>query len=92
MAKTPPVERSALVAGYVVQSVQIKQAEAGVHLRFVPKHGPSADLTLSMTQLLQWLKIIYDNYQVAEWQFFLWPEWFLEINEPVSSSGINILH
>ena len=92
MAKTPPVERSALVAGYVVQSVQIKQTEAGVHLRFVPRHGPSADLTLSMKQLLQWLKIIYDSYQVAEWQFLLWPEWFLEINEPVSSSGINVLH
>ena len=92
MAKTPPVERSALVAGYLVQSVQINQPEEGVRLKFVPRHGPSADLTLSMTQLLQWLKIIYDSYQAAEWEFSLWPEWFLDINAPVRPLGVNVVH
>ena len=81
----PPVESKGQGSTWLVHSVDIASGDHGVMLTFkgAEEGGPCATLTLQNQPLRQWLKILHDQYQKAEWALTVWPEW-MAVQQPVS--------
>ena len=72
-----PVQSKVQSRTWLVHSVDITSGDQGVMLTFKAPEvsSPSATLTLHDQPLRQWLNILHDQYQKAEWPLSVWPEW-----------------
>ena len=82
----PPVQSSVQSRAWLVHSVDIASGDQGVMLTFKAAEAgsPCATLTLQDQPLRQWLNILHDQYQKAEWPLTVWPEW-MAAPQPVSA-------
>ena len=62
---------------WLVHSVDIACGDQGMMLTFKAAEAgsPCATLTLHDQPLRQWLNILHDQYQNAQWPLTVWPEW-----------------
>lgn len=83
----PPVQSKGQQSStWLVHSVDIASGDQGVMLTFkaAAVGSPCATLTLQDQPLRQWLNILHDQYQKAEWPLTVWPEW-MAAPQPVSA-------
>ena len=75
---------------WLVQSVDIACTDQGVTLAFKPAaQAPNAQATLTLPDqaLRQWLNILREQYQRAEWPLDRWPEWMAQPAQPHLHAG-----
>ena len=90
----PPVQSKAQSSMWLVNSVDIASGDLGVMLTLKADEAgrDSATLTLHDQPLRQWLGILHDQYQKAEWDMTVWPEWMARPEPVVSQRHAVVLH
>ena len=81
--QVPEGSRSCLVEG-----VDMGRSPEMVRLVFRDAQGAVAAMVLQPQPLRQWLGIVFDAWQQAEWPLELWPDWLREsVPAPTGSAG-----
>lgn len=60
----------------VPERVALSFSSEGVVLRFFSGHQTLAFMSMSHTELLQWLGLLYKIFRKSGWPLDSWPEWF----------------
>ena len=60
---------------FLVKEVDVKLNKEGVLLTFRDENKLSAQLIFSVQHLRQWLSIIHNLWQKANWPMEIWPNW-----------------
>lgn len=89
----PPPAPPTVTARHLPTTVTLTAKETALLLEFKAADFEPVPLTLSITQMLQWLKVLHAGYARAQWPFNEWPEWFLDAaaSNNVFSSDV-VLH
>jgi len=75
----PPVCANTDAQGVLIHSVDLKSSNGGMDLQLKDVDGQVvASLQLQHMALRQWLNIVYDQYQRAQWPTSVWPTWVME--------------
>jgi len=86
-----PVRPIAGHTAWLAQSIDVERTDTTVALTFVGESTGRASLTLDERFLRQWLGIIHDATQRAEWPTSMWPEWVAEESQPTNANR-SLLH
>lgn len=82
LKRLAPVSPAAASQSWVVQRGSLNRLGSGVRLAF---KGSEPDqivvLTLQFMDLRQWLNILCDQCQRAQWPLPVWPEWMLDARQ-----------
>lgn len=81
----PPVRSGKDAQMWLAHAVDITAEAAGLRVNFRGMHQESARVILHSQQLRQWLGIMHDLWQRAEWPAGLWPEW-VSSSEPAAGA------
>lgn len=92
LAPEPPVRASSPMAAWRVDAVDIGQGDDAVVLTFKGEAGALATLTLAAQPLRQWLGIVFDAWQQAEWPLEVWPDWLRESVPARAVSAGGLVH
>ena len=87
MQLQPPVQSQGDEQAWIVSSVDISRTAQAVKLNFKGRNGELAALTLETQQLRQWLAIIHQLWQGAQWPPAIWPQWMQESDGPGTDKG-----
>ena len=89
-----PVQSKVQSSTWLVHSVDIASGDQGVMLTFKDAEagGSFATLTLQDQPLRQWLTILHDQYQKAEWPLTVWPEWMAAPQPATAPQHAIVLH
>lgn len=63
---------------WLALEVDIKHIDEQLHIEFRNKSGVSAEVTLEVSHLRQWLSILYRLWIQAEWPKAIWPQWMTD--------------
>jgi len=86
-----PVLAVAASSVWLAQSVELGHSEQTLSLTFRGAEGQHATLVPGSKQLLQWLSIVFDVCQKAEWSLDQWPAWLRENGLPDKQKAV-MLH
>ena len=81
-----PVKDPESDRAWLAHEVDITQTEQHIQLRFRSRGARHADVALEISQLRQWLSILYRLWVQAEWSTAIWPHWMIE-SFPAEKSG-----
>lgn len=82
VAGPKPTTRSQLV-----REVNIRTNEHAIMLRLPLGGGEAALLPMNPTEARQWLQILYEQFQRAQWPLEGWPEWIRNSREHSGDSS-----
>ena len=83
-----PVQVSEGAPACLVEGVDMSRSPEAVHLLFRDAQGAVAAMVLQPQPLRQWLGIVFDAWQQAEWPLEVWPDWLREsVPAPTGSAG-----
>lgn len=85
-----PVNTTAAVSAWLVQAVDVGASEQLMRLTFRGGSEQAATLNLEAKPMRQWLFILKNLCQKAEWTLDFWPEWFEGGNQPTSIKGLTL--
>jgi hypothetical protein len=85
-----PVMVDSSVHSWLATSIDIATGAELVVLTFKGGPGQVTSLTLLITQLRQWLAIVYQAYVIADWPLHGWPNWLAE-SAPMPATQL-VLH
>jgi hypothetical protein len=71
-----PVDPAAAQSEALVNAVDLARGPNGYTLTFKWGSAGAARLTLTATELRQWLGILYRQFDTAGWPKHAWPKWF----------------
>jgi len=71
-----PVDPAAAQGEALLNAVDLVRGPSGYTLTFKWGSADAARLTLTATGLRQWLGILHQLFDTAEWPKHAWPEWF----------------
>jgi len=71
-----PVNPAAAQGEVLVSTIDLARSQSGYNLTFKWGVDGAAFLTLTATELRQWLGILHHLFDLAEWPKQAWPEWF----------------
>lgn len=71
-----PLDPAAAQAEALVNTINLARSPNGYDLTFRWGAAGVAHLTLTATELRQWLGILHHLFDIAEWPKQAWPEWF----------------
>lgn len=75
LVRQPPVAAESAGSEWLVISVDIARGERLLRLTFKGKAGEAINLTLPREPLRQWLSILFQQYQSAQWPIAAFPLW-----------------
>jgi len=88
-----PVDPAAARSEALVDAVDLTRGPTGYTLTFKWGSADAARLTLTATELRQWLIILHGLFDTAEWSKHAWPEWFAVSPEsPAPPPAPHLLH
>ena len=91
LSKEPPVEALADTESWVVQSIDLSHTAQSMRLLFkgaADQPDQTVGVALAALPLRQWLNIVCDGYQQAEWPMQHWPDWMLGQATPTSTGAV----
>lgn len=84
----PSVERpSPTTRSQLVSEVNIRTNQHAILLRMPLGGGEAAILPMNPTEARQWLQILYEQFQRAQWPLEAWPEWIRKTHEQIGDSS-----
>lgn len=95
MEPQAPVEAVAASQSWLVQAVDFTPSGDALQLVFrsTAAEQHSSALRLQARPLRQWLNVLVEQFQKAEWPLTAWPQWLLESREaPSGLKATTILH
>lgn len=92
LESSAPVLAQSPLASWRVGSLDITAGDAILTLIFKGDAGETAQLTLPVQELRQWLAIVCDQYVRGSWSMDLWPRWMLEDNNKPREHILSVLH
>ena len=75
---------------YLIEEIDLKFGDNGLLLVFKEGMTKQAGLALNIQQLRQWLAIIHNVWQIAEWPMSIWPDWISTSDQTITSNGMSI--
>lgn len=85
-----PVSATAAGSAWLVQAVDVGASEQLMRLTFRGGSGQAATLNLETKPMRQWLFILKNLCQKAEWNLDVWPEWFEGGTQPTRMKGLTL--
>ena len=76
----------------LVERVDMGRSPEAVHLVFRDAQGAVAAMVLQAQPLRQWLGIVFDAWQQAEWPLEVWPDWLRESVPAKAVSAGGLVH
>ena len=76
----------------LVERVDMGRSPEAVHLVFRDAQGAVAAMVLQARPLRQWLGIVFDAWQQAEWPLEVWPDWLRESVPAKTVSAGGLMH
>ena len=90
-APKPGAKAAAAQGEALLETIDLARSQNGYNLSFKWGKAGVAQLTMSGTELRQWLGILYRLFDAAEWPKHAWPPWFGSAGN-VSSTAPQALH
>ena len=90
--KAIPAVKAAVTRADLVQSVDISRRGENYALTFHGVNHTEARLSLTATQMRQWLQIVYQQFLQAKWSLAVWPAWFDRSQRLENPSQSTVLH
>ena len=87
-----PVQVSEGALACLVEGVDMSRSPEAVHLLFRDAQGAVAAMVLQPQPLRQWLGIVFDAWQQAEWPLEVWPDWLRESVPAKAVSAGGLVH
>lgn len=87
-----PVQAPEGAPACLVEGVDMGRSPEAVHLVFRDEQGAVAAMVLQAQPLRQWLSILFDAWQQAEWALEVWPEWLRESVPAKAVSAGGLVH
>ena len=75
---------------YLIEEIDLQFGDNGLLLVFKEDMTKHASLALNIDQLRQWLAIIHNVWQIAEWPMSIWPNWISTSDKTITSNGMSI--
>tara|TARA_B100001250_G_scaffold305501_1_gene267436 strand:- start:402 stop:923 length:522 start_codon:yes stop_codon:yes gene_type:complete len=75
---------------YLIEEIDLQFGDNGLLLVFKEGMTKQAGLALNIQQLRQWLAIIHNVWQIAEWPMSIWPDWISTSDQTITSNGMSI--
>ncbi len=92
LSPEPPVKSDQNTQTWLAHAVDIMAEPAGLRLRFRSVQQEQAGVSLQPQQLQQWISILHELWQRAEWPTKLWPEWIVSADQTKASKLRAPLH
>ncbi len=75
---------------YLIGEIDLEFGDNGLLLVFKEGMTKHASLALNIQQLRQWLAIIHNVWQIAEWPMSIWPDRISTSDQTITSNGMSI--
>lgn len=92
LIQQPPVVASNSEKIWLVNEVDINKSDQYFTLRFKNMDAAPADVIFDHQQLRQWLVIVFNLWQKAEWPLHIWPEWITGTAKNPASKTKSAMH
>lgn len=77
---------------WLVLEVDVSRVQQHIKLVFRNSRLKQTELMLDNNQLRQWLSILFQLWQKAEWPMSIWPDWIVNTATQAATRSANPLH
>ncbi len=87
-----PVQAQQQPVSWLAQSIDVNRGNGASSLLFKDDQDCTAVIAFSDTELRQWLSIVFQAYQNAQWPLAVWPTWFQQLKTNPTDRNPDAVH